>query len=265
LANYYNEFKDENFLPFGHSKINTLPELYAESLSFLKSRNTKEGVYALMDVGGGTVDMAILYKESPSVFSVTSKDIKPLGIEIVSKTISKNNGNIDLIRIGLRKNERLLGFPYVSDEKESELKEYLRRSFAALVMDSKMKNICDPRENRNIFRLQNGELPVIICGGGAKHKWYENGVKQNVRNLWPVLEEGLKLKIAPVEELFPSVPRLNHRLLIAYALSGRIGNEITELQGYPWHFHARVPLETKEGKNKHYDLIDIQKEMYGED
>jgi hypothetical protein len=264
LFDYYTKFQNINLPLFGQSKINTLPELYAESLAFLKDRNIDSGVYILMDVGGGTVDMAILYKESPSDFSVTSKDIKPLGIEIVSKSISKNNKDIASIKIKLRDNKTLSDILYILTEKESELKECLRKSFAELVMDSKMKRIHDPRENKHVFRLHNGELPVIICGGGAKHKWYEDGVMRNSGNLRPVLAEGLKLKILPLEKLFSATANLNHRLLIAYALSGRIGSEITELQGYPWHFYQNDPVKN-DGSVTNYDRLQkVQKELYGE-
>jgi hypothetical protein len=113
LLDYYTEFQNINLPLFGQSNINTLPELYAASLAFLKDRNIDSGVYILMDVGGGTVDMAILYKESHSVFSVTSKDIKPLGIEIVSKSISKNNSDINLIKKKLRDSNNLSNLPYL--------------------------------------------------------------------------------------------------------------------------------------------------------
>jgi hypothetical protein len=112
--------------------------------------------------------------------------------------------------------------------------------------------------------LHNGELPVIICGGGAKHKWYEDGVKQNAWNLRPVLAEGLKLKIMPIEKLFSGM-YINHRLLIAYALSGRIGSEITELRGYPWHFYQDAPLKREESIINYDKLQEKQIELYGED
>jgi hypothetical protein len=264
LADYYDQYRNKNFPLFGQSNINTLPELYAESLAFLKDRNVDRGVYALMDIGGGTVDMAILYKKSPSVFNVTSKDIQPLGIEIVSKNISKDNSDVALVKKNLRDNDNLSDLPYISRETESKLKEDLRISFAKLVMDSKKKEIRDDKTNKHIFRLHNGKLPVVICGGGANHKWYEDGVNRNLSNLRPVLAEGLKLDIWPVEKLFSGIQHINHRLLIAYALSGRIGDEITELQGYPWHFPLNTPVESKRHMDIYDDLQETQKEIYGE-
>jgi hypothetical protein len=217
-----------------------------------------------MDVGGGTVDMAILYKESPSIFSVTSKDIQPLGIEIVSKNISKDNSSIALVKAHLRDNGNLSNLSHISKEIELKLKKALRISFAKLVMDSKGKDICDSETNKHIFRLHKGELPVIICGGGAGHKWYEDGVTQNASNLRWVLAEGLKLNIFPVEKLFSGIQHINHRLLIAYALSGRIGTEITELQGYPWHFEWNDPVKTKKHTSRFDILQERQRELYGE-
>jgi hypothetical protein len=218
-----------------------------------------------MDVGGGTVDMAILYKESPADFSVTSKDIRPLGIEIVSRSLSRNDSNIDRVKENLRDKKRLSDLPYILTERESELKEHLKSCFAALVMDSKKKDIYDIKEKKHILRLHHGELPVIICGGGAKHKWYEDAVEQKSGDLRPVLAEGLKLKILPVEKLFSANFHLNHRLLIAYALSGRIGNEIPELQGYPWHFVSNASTRTRSDEDRHYELSNRRRELYGDD
>ncbi|GHT83396.1 hypothetical protein FACS1894137_04380 [Spirochaetia bacterium] len=244
LINFYKTNQNIKIMPFGQSNLNTLPELYAESLAFLQNRGVDTGVYALIDVGGGTVDMAILYKESPSIFSIISKEIQPLGIEIVSSKISID---INLIKKYLREMQL-----------DSILQEQLRRTFAQMVMDLKGKK-------DDVLRSKDGRLSVIICGGGTNHKWYEDGIiNKNVSLLRPILKEGLMLDLLAVEKLFPSNFNINHRLLVAYALSGRIGSEIVELHGYPWQF-AEKSLGDSLKQSQYEKLLETQRINFGGD
>jgi hypothetical protein len=258
IDKYYKEHEVMKIPKYGESRINTLPELYAESLAFLQNRNVANGVYALMDVGGGTVDLAVMLKENQNEFSIVSKDIRPLGIEIVSNGISACPKYVHEIKHDLKTNNQLSNLQYISIQKERTYKEKLRRCFAELVMDLKYKS----GATNEAIRKQNGKLPVLICGGGTNHKWYEDGVLQNRENLKRILVEELKLEILPVEKLLPSNISVNHRLLIAQTLSQPI-EYIPELHGFPWHF-----LPTKINPNNNTletkDLDDIAKEIYGE-
>jgi hypothetical protein len=253
IDTYYKEHEAMKIPKYGESQINTLPELYAESLAFLQNRNVANGVYALMDVGGGTVDLAVMLKENQNEFSIISKAIRPLGIEIVANGISARPKYVHKIKHDLKTNKQLSNLQYISIQKERAYKEELRRCFAELVMDLKDKN--------EAIRKQNGKLPVLICGGGANHKWYEDGVLQNRENLKRILVEELKLEILPVERLLPSNISVNHRLLIAQSLSQPI-EYIPELYGFPWHFLPTNP--TNPNNNTRKDLNDIAKEKYGE-
>jgi hypothetical protein len=259
LIDFYKLNQDMKIMPFGQSNLNTLPELYAESLIFLQNRGVDTGVYAIVDIGGGTVDMAILYKESPTTFSITSKDTQPLGIEIVASKISLNKNDNKLIKKYLKGKNSNDDKSIIDLKLESELQEQLRRSFAQIVMDLKGKQ-------DHILRSKNGKIPVIICGGGIKHKWYEDGIiNKNVNLLRPVLREGLKLDNLSVKKLFPSNLNINHRLLISYALSGRIGSEIIELKGFPWHFeNAKYTEDITASVSGYERLQDITREKYGD-
>ena len=248
---------------FGTSFINTLPELYAESFAFLKDDNLSalNGVYAIIDIGGATVDMAIISKEGNEDFSVISKTIIPVGIEIVSNSVISDRRYADQIKAELKTRNNLNVFPYVVVDKEESLKEQLRSSFAAMVMDLKVKN-------REILEnMSNGVLKIIICGGGANHKWYEDGIRRNEQLLRPTLPKGLKLSIEPVELLIKGteIKNLSHRQIISYILSKPVGEYLTELKGYPWHFEDIKPTTPNYNDHDRYmDMQDIQKERYGE-
>jgi hypothetical protein len=260
LDKYYKDNANNDIPKYGESPINTLPELYAESLAFLQNRNVPKGVYALMDVGGGTVDFAIMWKEDNSAlkFSMVSKDIKPLGIEIVSNNIVNNN-DTESIRKYMKECSTLKELPYIIQGKEKEFKENLRRTFAKLVMCLK-----GSKETESAIRERNGKLPVFICGGGANHKWYEDGILKNRENLRPVLREGLKLEIRPVETLLPRALNINHRLLISYILSQRV-EDIHALIGFPWDFEGRNDNAiTPDAFDRAWAQEEKMKEIYGE-
>ena len=112
----------------------------------------------------------------------------------------------------------------------------------------------DVRSNAEHILYQNNRtLPVIICGGGANHKWYEDRILQTREQLKRIIsdERGLKLNIEPVNKLLPG-SIINHRLLIAYILAQPVEN-IPSLAGYPWHFQEINPTSvTEDAYDRHY-------------
>ena len=264
LYKYYLDNQNIEIPKFQTSNLNTLPELYAESLAFLQNGNVMIGVYALVDIGGGTVDMAIMFKEAPKEFNIVSKTIQPLGIDIIANNIIDDLNNIERVKNDLKEKNSLAELPYVSKEKEKEYKELFEKAFAPIVSDIKKKNV---QSNGKLVLYQNNRtLPVIICGGGAKHKWYEDGILQTGEQLKRIIsgESGLKLKIESVDKLLPK-DISNHRLLIAYILAQPI-ETIPSLEGYPWHFQKEnlSPI-SGDVHDRHYAGIEKQKELYGED
>jgi hypothetical protein len=252
LYKYFLNKQNIQIPEFSTSNLNTLPELYAESLAFLQNRNVMTGVYALVDIGGGTVDMAIMFKEAPNKFSIVSKIIQPLGIDIIANNIIDNPNKIEQVKYVLKKRKNLAELSYISREKENEYKEMFKQAFATVVVDTNKKNVLS--NAKHVLYLNNRTLPVIICGGGANHKWYEDGVLQTG---WEQLkriisdERGLKLKIEPVDKLLPKSIK-NHRLLIAYILAHPI-ESIPFLAGYPWHFQEINPTSvTEDAYDRHY-------------
>ncbi len=64
---------------------NVYPELAAELLLYHQSKFVKNGVYSTIDVGGGTVDMAIFQKDTNSRLYCLAQKILPYGIEILKE------------------------------------------------------------------------------------------------------------------------------------------------------------------------------------
>ena len=239
------------------SNINTLPELYAESLAFLQDRNVSAGVYVLVDIGGGTVDMAVMYKEDAENYSIVSERINPLGIEIICNSVVRAKDFIDNVKKELKGESALSSSSYIYKEKEKELKEQFKQAFATIVVEARNKA-------EKALLKQNGKLPIIICGGGVSHKWYKDGILNTKEQLRPTLGNiDIKLEIWPVQKLLPEskIVDINHRLLIAYALAQRI-EDIPHLAGFPWHFNKNnaIPAEDRDDLNS--KLLTIQNEKY---
>ena len=258
LYEYYLNERDKPLPQFKSTPINTLPELYAESLAFLQSSNVPMGVYTLVDIGGGTVDIAIFYKEAAHTFNIISKLIKPLGIEIVSHKIACDTKYINKIKIDLRDKKKLIGIPYIFEKEEEYLNKLYKEAFAITVDELKNK------KRDALVNISNGLLKIIICGGGANHKWYEEGIQQKGWELKKILDIGFKFELTPVNNLLPGAVIINNRLLIAYTLSQPI-ESIPELDGYPWHFEkSTISLKDTSGKDSYWEGQDKQKEIYGE-
>jgi hypothetical protein len=229
---FFQENKEISIPRFQESPFNTLPELYAECLYFLKDRNVLNGVYAVVDVGGGTVDMAALYKESPNTFNVVSKDIQPFGIEILVHNIAIHAGAYNDIKKALQGNTFKKPMEFNKD-KEREFAKLMSEMFARLAVDVKSK-----QESRKALLERKGKLPVILCGGGAKYKWYEYCILDTRDRLHNALDIGYELEIMSTEKLIGTSKVKDHRLIIARCLAQRI-EDIPEVSGFPWNFECQ--------------------------
>lgn len=88
LDKFFEENKgDEN------PNLNVLPELYAEIFSFVQNKDIGEGFYAVVDVGGGTTDIATFYKqftkENGVKVSCISQKVCKLGFDSLCSKVSQ--------------------------------------------------------------------------------------------------------------------------------------------------------------------------------
>jgi hypothetical protein len=254
LNNFYQENIDIKIPCFQESPLNTLSEIYAECLSFLQDRNVPFGVYAVVDIGGATVDMAVIFKESQNKFSIVSKDTQPLGIEIVISNIICQNASRECVGECLRNNN--INPDYINTAIEHSYFEKLRMMFAKLAVEVKSK--CSARD---ALVKQKGILKIIICGGGADYKWYKKCIQANEENLFRALDIGYRLEIIPLRKLLDSSEIDDHRLLIAGGLAQRV-EDIPVLENFPWHFQ-QIEWNTQ-SSYKDKSLDDILIEKYGE-
>lgn len=189
--------------------VNVFPELAAELLLYHESKFIPEGLYAIIDIGGGTVDMALFQKyffDNVPFMYCLKEDVLPYGVEVL-----QNNKN------------------------EQALKSF-QKMFSELLME--------PKEYVNINYSGLKKIDVFFLGGGAEDPWYWNGIvavknrlrKAGIPNL--NLTVGLQSFIKTEESLIQK----NQRLIISQMLARHI-SDITEVKGYPDWFEK--PLETE--------------------
>jgi hypothetical protein len=248
------------------SPNNTLSELYAECISFLDDPNVPEGLYAIIDIGGATVDMAVIYKKldnNRNEFGIVSKSIQPLGIEIVIKKIALEDKYISDVRKLLHCNDFNPEKSNYKLKEEKLLSKQMKETFAKLAIEAKEKN--DIIDIREILKSQKGVIKVIICGGGVDYKWYKSCISSTQEQIRHTLDDtGYKIKFESVDTLKRSYKVEDHRLIIANSLARPIGS-IPLLEGFPWHFQKRNgATKTVDTFEKYYDMIQTQNETYSD-
>lgn len=210
--------------------LRTIPELYAEALWFIEKSTTGSGVYAILDIGGGTVDyatMAIRFVDGVKETDIYSQGAKPLGVEILLKKFYPDD--------------------YV-ENRDSRLNE-LKRSRIQIPSHSPGNPLRDPQHiHGNAFeilffqgvmdvkeispglmerqRKYEGQIPYYTFGGGADVNWYHSIIDQHNGFIEPY---GIpRLSSQSVQTGLP-----DNRLIIAYQLSQ---SSLPDVGKYPWEF-----------------------------
>jgi hypothetical protein len=210
-----------------------VPELYAEACGIFSDYHTPEGYYSIFDIGGGTVDGAVMRFErvagEPQVNFLTAS-VEALGAEV----FESNNGNAKKIK---------------------DLQGKLGFQTAKLIMDAKQKAQSDWRMHT--------VLPIEMCGGGHASQLHVNTIqntyyeKQHYRCGIPHYKvEDLQSQISGVKGIKPGD---EIRLLIAVGLSIPEGQG-PFIQGFP---NQNTMITAKE-RERCIDLDDLQRERYGD-
>lgn len=188
LDNFFEENKG-----VANPNINVLPELYAEIFSFLQNKDIGEGFYAVVDVGGGTTDIATFYKqitrEDGAKVSCISQEVCELGFDSLCSKISqmKNKNTIRKIKKYLKN----CSIRYYSLDKSEQLSEYaipipinakkfyecineFREAYGKCLMDAHEKQ----RElmEKMIFAKQ--PLRYFVMGGAKKVTFYQHNIER---------------------------------------------------------------------------------------
>ena len=211
-----------------------VPELYAEACGVFSDFHTPEGYYTLFDVGGGTVDGAVMHFErvagEPQVNFLTAS-VEALGVEVVES--SRDNS-----------------------KKLHELAARLGYQTAELIMEARQKALSDWQKHST--------LPIEMCGGGHSSRWHVDKIQNTYFEqqhehcgIPPYKVEDLQAQISGIEGITQGDEL---RLLIAVGLSIPKG-EGPLIQGFPSQ-NPKIPPRERE---QCVDLDQRQRDIYGDD
>ena len=169
-------------------QLQTIPELYAEAYSFINDNRTKDGFYIIFDVGGGTVDFAVIRlkrKDGVRQVEFISQNVVPLGAEMLLRKFypdcseeKEKKKNRDKIR-----KEPAIFKPVQQGESRllTSVRESLpyefRKGFYEKIREAKFK-----LDKTKILSDQKN-IPVHMYGGGANYKWYLSVIEEHNPNI----------------------------------------------------------------------------------
>lgn len=266
LFSYYDSHSQKEI-----PNIQTIPELYAEALWFIEQPSTGEGIYTILDIGGGTVDFASIAvsrtEEGEKKTKIYSQNVMPLGIEILLQYMYPNEYNLkrDSCIEYLKTNNVHMPFGW---EPKHNIDRKLKKAhefdvkFASGIAEVKERNI-SLMEEQNSKRK---EIPYFSFGGGADFNWYHSIISSHSYAF-------SKTNIPPLKRKTVQLNNIPHnRLIIAEQLTR---SSFPEIEGFPWQFNRKCLFsgidreepfmrEEKSDFDLRFELEDRQKEIYGD-
>ncbi len=216
--------------------LETIPELYAEALWFIEKPSVGEGIYTILDVGGGTADCAtisIKWTNGEKKARIYSQRVAPLGVEVLLNELfpQEIHENRDDCVMNLKKKDVVIP-SYSKDkpltEKIHKLGIEFQKAFFGGLIEVRDK---DPKLMKEKWKDGRGHITYYSFGGGADYNWYHSIIKYHseyaVNHGIPKLEK--KLSVKDVSE---------PRLIIAQQLSRPY---FPEIDGFPWDFVEQDP------------------------
>jgi len=220
-------------------KAKVFPELAAEILLYFNEPNIKPGVFTIVDVGGGTVDLAIFQKDKwfDRGYRLYCHDqiVLPLGAERLQRIITNEN--------------------------ENRIANIFKEAFSHMFFETK--------DHDGIFFKDLPEIDLFFLGGGAKNKWYRTKIKETNQRLRGILvpEFNFDRNIEDFIQANENLVVKQQRLIISQMLANH-PDYIENVKGYPNYYKQRL-LDDKKQKPKSSaysykeQLEDIQNERYG--
>ena len=172
-------------LPEGLQALNVVPEIVAQVAGYFESTQRKEGVHVLMDIGGGTLDVACFYthphfSDDKNVLPIYSTDVRSLGT--TSLICNRFTTQPDKIT-GFHAADNVLNqsafakkheiSPAVVEVADAEMRRAVSVMVAAVAAGGQSCNQSAPEFTLAGKRRQ---MRVFITGGGAKAYPYRDAL-----------------------------------------------------------------------------------------
>ena len=231
------------------SFLQTIPELYAEALWFIEQPSTGEGIYTILDIGGGTVDFASIYvtrtDEGEKKTTIYSQRVMPLGIEILLKKMYPEESLKEREKcINHLKKSRVIvpdGWePKHNNNRKLKIVREFDNGFAMGIAEVKerIQWIMDKQNTERKY------IPYYSFGGGADFNWYHSIIDSLASRFLPANIPPFKRQ----KVILNNIP--DNRLIIAEQLTR---SNFPNIEGFPWQFireHIFSGIERDEPFNK---------------
>jgi hypothetical protein len=264
----YSNIKSEDH---NYDTLKVHPELFIEAVFFTNNPGIDIGSYIIMDVGGGTVDVGILWKrewEGDIYFDLVVVNIIKYGLEVLCDKLKIDKGFDDksILKILMEwaENKSLDKGKYINLEQEKIFSD-------TFLCD--IKKMFEIEANSPVVGLNNVNYKrIYYSGGGFNCQWYKQKISLINNN---IIEDEYFSNKHPVNYTDKSN---FHRLIIAMELaqpedliaknmgsttiiSGHniIGNNI-EIETYTTNIFNEKSIQSN-----YNTLQDRQREMYGDD
>ncbi len=225
IADYYKAYSSKT-----SPSLRTVPELYAEALWFIEKSSSDAGIYARLDIGGGTVDfatIAINFEKGEKKTYIYSQGAKPLGVEILLKKFYPQDfhDHRDECLEELRKST--IQIPSHSKENPLVDIQHIHGNAFEILFFQGVMDVKDisPRLMQHQFKV-NESIPYYTFGGGADLNWYHSIITQH--NSFITTAGIPHLQKQRVDTDLP-----HNRLIVAYQLSQPT---LPDIGKYPWEF-----------------------------
>ncbi len=215
-----------------------VPEVLAEIASFAQSKAAREGIYALVDVGAGTLDLNVFrvvnfMKDQDVRTPIFAASCHPNGVNHLESVLAEAlEYDLEIYEAQFEKQKSLRQFPDINalvraDEKtnQTELYSLLEKAHGEYCYDVARRTRltwAEAWKKKGLERKEWTSLTMFLCGGGA-----------NIQNLQKHLEAGMPERIiqrikhgvlpCPSENEFvrpPEFPEEDfHRVAVAYGLT----------------------------------------------
>jgi hypothetical protein len=214
------------------ARLNTVPELYAEIIMFLQDKTVDSGFYSVIDIGGGTVDIAVFlkridqYKKAPPDIFCVAQTVCPWGYEMYKRV--PPNANAD---------------------------RELRVAYAECLEKAKTEH---PLEMIKVFDKGGVLIHFYMGGARAVSAYHEivSNTDEAYKNAWLKYSGAIEMDMMEFMRDKSSLEIKNNPRLVISQMLAQPFEKMPELSGMPWHF------KTEEIKNR-LSLADRQEFLYG--
>lgn len=199
--------------------VGAFPEFAAQINGYVRSAMRRSDLHMLMDVGAGTVDMAVFnvhQKEGDDVFPIFSSRVKSLGVRMLQQhRIQELNKQLDPVSLDGASDAQVRKALRVTSRILKEVDQPFRSQIAWQARDVvKLAKLKYPGS----ARWQDG-VTFFLCGGGAKVDFYKQLVQQMDNTGIPCPLDRLSI-LTPDRLEAPGISRDEYdRLSVAYGLS----------------------------------------------